>query len=229
MLNIFSENIIQRIIFSKEHKSYEKSSLSFNDLYKNPFEMFQFWYEQAMQLPEPNIVTFSTSELPSGRVSSRIVLLKELDTRGFIIYTNLETSRKSRDLRSNTWAALTFYWGPLEKQVRIEGKVERLSIEKSQEYFNTRPLLSRISAWASKQSHYLTSRSELEEKVEIIKEKFSEALKDENSKIPVPPFWGGLRIVPESIEFWQGRKDRLHDRFIYIKQENEWEIHRLSP
>ncbi|KAG5438871.1 hypothetical protein PCK2_000904 [Pneumocystis canis] len=225
----FHKDIKQKIIFSEEHLSYEKSYLSSDDLCKDPFEMFRLWYEQAMQLPEPNAVAFSTAELPSGRVSSRIVLLKELDSRGFIIYTNLETSRKSRDLRSNAWAALTFYWGSLEKQVRVEGKVERLSIEKSQEYFDTRPLLSRISAWASIQSQPLTSRSELEKQVETIKEKFSENLKNENSKIPVPPFWGGLRLVPESIEFWQGYKDRLHNRFVYTKQDNQWNIHRLSP
>ncbi|KAG5518895.1 hypothetical protein PMAC_002426 [Pneumocystis sp. 'macacae'] len=219
----------EQLIFIKKRSSYEKGNLSKNDLCEDPLKMFKIWYEETMYLQEANAVTLSTASLPSGRISARIVLLKELDSRGFIIYSNLETSRKSQDLKSNTWAALTFYWEPLERQVRVEGKVEYLSVEQSQAYFDTRPLLSRLGTWSSRQSVELADRSELEKRFKEVQENFSEALENKNKKIPIPPFWGGLRIVPESIEFWQGRENRLHDRFIYTKQDDRWNIHRLSP
>ncbi|CCJ30719.1 unnamed protein product [Pneumocystis jirovecii] len=225
----------KQLIFVEEHSSYKKGSLSESDLCKDPLKMFKIWYEEAvhlqktMQLQEANAVTLSTASLPLGRVSARIVLLKELDSRGFVIYSNLETSRKSQDLKSNTWAALTFYWGHLERQVRVEGKVEYLSVEQSQAYFDTRPLLSRLGAWSSRQSVQLNDRSELEEKFKEVQKNFSKVLENKNEKIPVPPFWGGFRIVPESIEFWQGRENRLHDRLMYTKKDDEWNISRLSP
>ncbi|EMR08066.1 pyridoxamine 5'-phosphate oxidase [Pneumocystis murina B123] len=224
-----SSKSIEKLISIKDHSSYNIGSLSLENLEKDPFKTFENWYKEAINIKEANAMTLSTASLPSGRVSARMVLLKELDSRGFIIYSNLETSRKSQDLKSNTWAALTFYWKHLEKQVRVEGKVEYLSVEESQKYYDSRPLLSRLGAWASPQSVYLKDRSELEEKFEEIKRKFSDELNNDDSKIPVPPFWGGLRIVPESIEFWQGRENRLHDRFVYIKCKNGWDIHRLAP
>jgi pyridoxamine 5'-phosphate oxidase len=159
-----------------------------------------------------------------------MVYLKELDRKGFVIYSNFGTSNKSKDLKSNKWASLTFWWRELERQVRVEGMTERLTTEESQNYYDTRIRGSRIGAWASKQSQVLTEREELEGWVKDIEEKF-----EGEEKIPCPEFWGGLRIKPEMVEFWQGRESRLHDRFQYTKVEGkegveaEWKIERLSP
>ncbi|VCU38788.1 Bgt-1479 [Blumeria graminis f. sp. tritici] len=153
-----------------------------------------------------------------------MVYLKELDASGFVIYSNFGTSKKSQDLASNKWASLTFWWPELERQVRVEGTVERLSSDESQVYFDTRIRGSRIGAWASKQSQVLQGREELEGWVAETEEKFKDV-----EHIPVPTFWGGLRILPDMIEFWQGRDSRLHDRFQYTKVSGAWEIQRLSP
>ncbi|KAI1433731.1 hypothetical protein GGR50DRAFT_666861 [Xylaria sp. CBS 124048] len=173
-----------------------------------------------------------------------MVYLKELDAGGFVIYSNFGTSRKARDLETNRWASLTFWWEELERQIRVEGQAVRLSSDESQKYFDTRVRGSRIGAWASRQSQVLTpttngpgkdgkqddGRKELEGWVKEAEEKF-----EGQEKIPVPDFWGGLRIVPESIEFWQGRQSRLHDRFLYTKKtrtvdgSDEWVLERLSP
>ena len=180
--------------------------------------------------------------------------LKELDSRGFVIYSNFGTSRKAADIATNPWASLNFWWKPLERQVRVEGKVERLSSVESQVYFNTRARGSRIGAWASQQtsvlkpqapqfkdergdklvasggSHTLEElddgRADLESRVKDVQARF-----EGQDEIPVPPFWGGLRIIPETVEFWQGRENRLHDRFLYTRLEGdgEWKIERLSP
>jgi pyridoxamine 5'-phosphate oxidase len=158
-------------------------------------------------------------------VAARYVYLKELTPRGFAIYSNWDTSQKAKDVSSNQWAALTFWWRELERQVRVEGRVERMSAAESQVYFDTRLRSSRIGAWASRQSLVLQSREELEEQVREVERKF-----EGQESIPVPDFWGGVRIVPESIEFWQGRDSRLHDRFKYEKGEDgQWTIVRLSP
>jgi len=199
-------------------------------------------------------VTLSTAQLPSGRVSSRTVYLKELDDRGFVIYSNFGTSRKAKDLESNPHAALCFWWKLLERQVRVEGRTERLSRDESQVYFDTRARGSRIGAWASQQTSVLLpkttattvqsdsseqeqddGRAMLESQVAAVEARF----KDQDH-IPVPPFWGGLRIIPDTIEFWQGRESRLHDRFRYTRlepsdgnsndsTEGEWKIERLNP
>lgn len=153
-----------------------------------------------------------------------MVYLKELDHKGFVIYSNFGTSKKSRDLESNKWASLTFWWQEQERQVRVEGLTERLTKEESQVYFDTRIRGSRIGAWASKQSQILSDRAELEGWVKDIESKFEDV-----EQIPVPDFWGGLRILPEIIEFWQGRDSRLHDRFQYTRQGDSWKIVRLSP
>lgn len=159
-----------------------------------------------------------------------MVYLKELDTRGFVIYSNFGTSKKATDVAGNEWASLTFWWREVERQIRVEGRVERLSDSESQIYFDTRIRGSKIGAWASRQSVVLPGREKLEEEVEEVEKKFQGV-----EKIPVPGFWGGLRIVPESMEFWQGRESRLHDRFLYTRQEGEqeegkeWKIERLSP
>jgi pyridoxamine 5'-phosphate oxidase len=205
----------------------------------------------------PETVCLSTSHLPTGRVSSRMVYLKELDSRGFVIYSNFGTSHKQRDIESNRYASLCFWWKPMERQVRVEGTVERLTDRESQTYFDTRARGSRLGAWASQQSSILKpqpqsksddqqtstsdpkmkesdddGRAELEQRVCDIEQRF-----EGQEHIPVPPFWGGLRIIPELIEFWQGRDSRLHDRFQYTKVEGDekdgkealWRIERLSP
>lgn len=203
----------------------------------------------------PETVTLSTAELPSGRISSRTVYLKELDTRGFVVYSNFGTSRKAADIATNPRAALCFWWKPLERQVRVEGPTERLTAQQSQIYFDTRARGSRIGAWASQQSSVLQpatsgqassghgntnandqnnenpededdGRLQLENAVKEIEKRF-----EGQDKIPVPPFWGGLRIIPESVEFWQGRESRLHDRFVYTRLDGDagWKIERLSP
>lgn len=197
----------------------------------------------------PETCTLSTAALPGGRVSARMVYLKELDTRGFVVYSNFGTSRKARDLFGedggdgsgsgsgsvgNRWAALTFWWEGLERQVRVEGRAERLSREESQRYFDTRVRGSRVGAWASRQSAVLRPSGEgdddgremLERWVKEAEERFAGT-----DDIPCPDFWGGLRIVPERVEFWQGRQSRLHDRFVYDRVEgaDKWTLERLSP
>lgn len=168
---------------------------------------------------------FSTAALPSGRVSARMVYLKELDSAGFVIYSNWGTSRKAADIATNPRASLTFWWRELERQVRVEGAVERLSAPESQVYFDVRARGSRVGAWASRQSEVLTGREQLEERVREVERRF-----EGEERIPVPEFWGGLRVRPERVEFWQGRDSRLHDRFVYEQGEDgEWKIERLSP
>lgn len=171
----------------------------------------------------------STASLPSGKITSRFVYLKELDKKGFVIYSNWGTSQKAKDVASNPQASLAFWWKDLERQVRVEGRVERLSREESQVYFDTRVRGSRIGAWASRQSQKIDSRETLEKWVKEAEQKF-----EGEDHIPCPEFWGGIRVIPERMEFWQGRESRLHDRFEYVRKEGlegegEWEICRLSP
>lgn len=193
--------------------------------------------QQQPAIPHPETCTLSTASLPSGRVSARMVYMKELDPRGFVVYSNFGTSRKARDLESNPWASLVFWWEALERQVRVEGRAERLSREESQKYYGTRVRGSRLGAWASRQSSVLVpqegvegeddGRAQLQRWVEETEERFKGT-----EEIPVPEFWGGLRIVPERVEFWQGRENRLHDRFVYERvegEEDKWTLERLSP
>ncbi|KAF2829375.1 pyridoxamine 5'-phosphate oxidase [Ophiobolus disseminans] len=205
---------------------YTKGALDFKDLLPSPTDQFHKWFQEAQdqKVYQPETVTFSTAELPSGKVSARIVYMKELDAKGFVIYSNWDTSRKASDVASNPHAALTFWWRELERQVRVEGRVERLTSEESQVYYDTRIRGSRIGAWASQQSKVLEGREELEKRVADVEKRFEG--KDE---IPVPEFWGGLRVLPEVVEFWQGRPSRLHDRFVYVKEGEEWKVERLSP
>jgi len=158
---------------------------------------------------------------PDGKPSVRTVLLKEFDENGFIFFTNYE-SNKGKNLEANPYAELLFYWMNFERQVRIFGKVEKTSRELSEEYFKSRPLKSRIGAWASKQSSVIPSR-------EYLENQFVEFEKKYTDKIPLPPYWGGFRVIPERFEFWQGRESRLHDRICYLKKDDKWEIVRLSP
>jgi len=210
-------------------QQYTKGSLTEDQLDPSPFDQFDTWFQHAKEegVHQPETVTLSTAHLPSGRVSARMVYLKELDDQGWVIYSNWGTSRKAEDIASNSQASLTFWWHELERQVRIEGPAERLKSEESQVYYDTRIRGSRIGAWASQQSKVLKTREELEQQVDEVEKKF-----DGQDKIPVPEFWGGLRVKPEMVEFWQGRPSRLHDRFRYTKDEKStsgWRIDRLSP
>lgn len=208
-------------------EQYTKGSLEESQLDANPFKQFDIWFKHANEskVHQPETVTLSTASLPSGKVSARMVYLKEMDDRGFVIYSNWGTSRKAADIASNPHAALTFWWHELERQVRVEGTVERLTSEESQVYYDTRIRGSRLGAWASQQSSVLKDREELEQQVKDVEAKFQN-----QEKFPVPEFWGGLRVMPEIMEFWQGRPSRLHDRFQYVKNDGgEWKVQRLSP
>ncbi|KAF4555609.1 Pyridoxamine 5'-phosphate oxidase-like protein 3 [Elsinoe fawcettii] len=206
---------------------YTKGTLSLSDLSPDPLEQFNTWFQLAQSegVFQPETVCLSTASLPSGRVSSRYVYLKELDSKGFVIYSNFGTSRKAKDLGSNPFAGLSFWWREQERQVRVEGRTERLSREESQVYFDTRIRGSRLGAWASRQSQVIKDRGELEGWVRKEEKRW-----EGKEKIEVPEFWGGLRVVPEMVEFWQGRESRLHDRFKYTREQGgEWKVERLSP
>lgn len=214
---------------SQQAQQYTKGSLEADQLDPNPLTQFDIWFQHANaeKVHQPETVTLSTAELPSGRVSARMVYLKELDDKGWVVYSNWGTSRKAADVKSNPHASLTFWWHELERQVRVEGRVERMTSEESQVYYDTRIRGSRMGAWASQQSSVLSSREELEKQVEDVEKRF-----DGQDKIPVPEFWGGIRVIPEMVEFWQGRPSRLHDRFRYTrdeKSESGWKVDRLSP
>lgn len=203
---------------------YKRTSLDLPDLDPNPIDQFAVWFAeaQAAEVPEGNAMTLATATA-DGVPSARIVLLKAFDARGFVFYTNYE-SAKGRDLDENPRAALTFFWPALERQVRIAGTVSQVSREESQRYFDSRPLGSRIAASASKQSEVLADRAVLEAEFAALQNAF------QNGNVPLPRAWGGYRVSPFEIEFWQGRPSRLHDRLRYVRQTDErWRIERLSP
>ncbi|MCW5624742.1 MAG: pyridoxamine 5'-phosphate oxidase [Burkholderiales bacterium] len=203
-------------------KDYLRARFDERDADPDPLAQFRMWFDEALkaELPEPNAMTLATAT-PDGFPSARIVLLKSVEHGGFTFFTNYE-SRKGRELAANPRASLLFHWVELERQVRIEGSVDRVPAEESDDYYRVRPLGSRIGAWASRQSEVLPDRITLEAKVEAAKIRHGD-------DPPRPPHWGGYRLLPSALEFWQGRASRLHDRLRYVPNGTAWRIERLSP
>lgn len=201
---------------------YQQKSLSETEVDQDPIVQFRKWWNEAIaaQIPEPNAMTLATCI--DGKPSARTVLLKDIHADGILFFTNYN-SRKGKEIEANPYVALLFFWQQLERQVRIDGMVEKISAKISDEYFASRPRESRIGAWSSPQSETIENRKMLEEK-----EKYYESL-FENKEIPRPEHWGGYLVRPISIEFWQGRPGRLHDRIYYIKEGGSWKINRLAP
>jgi pyridoxamine 5'-phosphate oxidase len=207
-------------------REYTLTGLRSSDLDANPIAQFQKWFEQATTALQEkeldvNAATLATAD-KNGKPSARIVLLKNLDERGFIFFTNYD-SRKGRELSENPNASLVFYWQQLERQVCIAGSIQKASREESEKYFKSRPRGSQLAAWASNQSDIVTDRAALEAKWSEMEKRFP-------GEVPLPPNWGGYVLKPERIEFWQGRASRLHDRFCYTrKKNNSWKLERLAP
>ena len=203
-------------------RNYTRDGLSRADLDPDPVAQFRRWFTQAVeaQIVEPNAMVLGTTD--GKRPSARSVLLKAYDERGFVFFTNYE-SRKAKEIAANAHVSLLFPWYSLERQVSILGRAERISTAESLAYFVSRPHGSRLGAWVSQQSSVINSRQLLEMKLEEIKQKFADG------EVPLPSFWGGFRVVPSEIEFWQGRENRLHDRFRYLRAGDSWTIERLAP
>ncbi len=209
---------------SQLRREYTHGGLRRKDLADDPFEQFGEWFELAQHsdIRDPSAMTVATVDA-TGQPSARTVLLKQLDARGFIFYTNFE-SRKGHAIESNNRVALLFAWLPLDRQIKIEGIASRVSDAEASDYFQSRPKESQWAAWASAQSRPLDSRTTLEQQYEDVSQQYSD------KPIPLPPFWGGYCVKPQRIEFWQGRENRLHDRFIYtLQDDSHWHIERLAP
>ena len=210
------------IDLSKLKAQFSSSGIAKGELNANPFIQFELWMQQASaaELTLPNAMSLATHN--AAEISIRTVLLKSFDEQGFVFFTNYN-SKKSKQIEDNPQAALLFSWLNLERQVKISGTVEKVSAVESIKYFASRPKNSQLSAWASAQSSKLSSRQALLSQFASMSAKFNKG------EVPLPDFWGGYRVVPHSIEFWQGRENRLHDRFIYQKQQDNWVISRLAP
>ena len=200
---------------------YQKSELNVNDLTEEPITLFQQWINQAITYSnDANAFVLSTVN-SNGVPSSRVLLLRDATKKGFSFFTNY-SSRKSQEIELNPNVCMNFFWPEMERQVRINGSISRLSEQESDDYFNSRPYESRIGAWCSPQSQVIESREVLENKIQELKKKYP-------NEVPRPENWGGYTIVPNEIEFWQGRASRLHDRFLYSKEGENWTINRLAP
>ena len=209
-------------MLNAERLDYQKNEgLELNNLMKHPFEQFKHWFAFAVHADAFHANVMALSTVHNNRPSSRIVLLKELDDTGFTFYTNYQ-SHKAQEIAENKYASLLFFWKEIERQIRIEGVLEKVSEESSNEYFKTRPRESQIGAWASPQSEDI-SRAELEQRVAALNEKYA------GQEIPRPPHWGGYRLIADKFEFWQGRAGRLHDRFVYTPHNQNWKIRRIAP
>ena len=204
-------------------REYARARLDERDVDPDPLVQFRKWFDDARraELPEPNAMTLATAT-PGGVPSARMVLLKAADERGFTFFTDYR-SRKGQELEANPHAALVFFWGELERQVRITGTVSRVSREETEAYFRTRPRESRLGAWSSHQSTVLAGRETLEARLREV------AARHPGDEVPTPPHWGGYLLKPDALEFWQGRESRLHDRVRYQRETGSWRIERLSP
>jgi pyridoxamine 5'-phosphate oxidase len=204
-------------------QEYTRAGLSESDVAPDPIEQFRRWFDETLDagLHEPNAMTVATAT-PDGRPSARVVLLKGFDERGFAFYTNYE-GRKATELEANPRCALLFYWGELERQVRVEGRAYRLTAEESDAYYASRPRGSRLGALASRQSQTIENRGVLEDRLRKLEREY------ERREVPRPPYWGGYRVEPNTFEFWQGRENRLHDRIVYRRDPGGWRLERLQP
>lgn len=205
-------------------QNYTRAELSESEVGNDPMQFFKKWFSEAQDsnILEPNAMILSTVSADL-RSHARTVLLKEITAQGFVFYSNYE-SAKAMDIEHSAHVAITFFWKELERQVRIEGKAEKISLERSEKYFQSRPRGSQLGAWASPQSDIIVDRSLLHNNLKALEEKYPEG-----SPIPIPPHWGGYEITPDLIEFWQGRESRLHDRLVFTASDDLWTVVRLAP
>ena len=214
---------VAAVTLAELRKDYTLAGLAEKDLARDPFRQFEKWFQEAeaAKIPEPNAMTLATATR-EGRPSARTVLLKGLDGRGFVFFSNYE-SRKAHELDLNPCATLLFPWVSLERQVIIEGTVAKVPREESETYFHSRPRASQLAAWGSLQSSIIPGRSVLEDNMKMLEQKYA------GREVPLPPHWGGWRLTPETVEFWQGRRSRLHDRLRYRREKDGWLVERLAP
>ncbi len=203
-------------------KDYKLKQLDKKDVHADPFLQFKAWFSEAIaaEVNEPNAMNLSTIK-PSGRPSSRIVLLKGIEEKGFVFYTNYE-SHKGQQLQTHPFASLCFFWPELERQVRVEGQIKKVAPAVSDEYFQSRPYESQLGAWVSPQSKVIENRDVLQQKFQSIKDQYPQT-------VPRPLHWGGFVLIPDAVEFWQGRENRLHDRILYELKDGQWVLSRLAP